>query len=570
MIKKRWIRIATLVIFLMTFVQPFTFAHNDPFAGQQIPGVSVLAGNISTGNMGSVASPMDMDLDSLSYATFNQTATVMYAPYPNYSAATAFYFTAGQAAYVMGRVYDCFYILWTTSEGKVMRGYVPVGSMNLTTYPWVSYDVFKPATCSATAPVLSGPGTTTSYYSIGEIYAGEDPLMVLGTDINPYNNVTYYYIQYQLSNGLYKRGWIDPRAGTVTIRSLTFPGALSISQPYIIKNVATGKVLHWDSNNNLIQKTMTGQGEQIFRINAAADTGYVKVLPARNTEKAMNVDTQMPYEGLPLKIATKTHPSKGQEFYIHPVGTDSAGNTKYALLTRCTGNFRSVEVYGGSSADGTAIIQSKYLGATHQQWIFIPVIYKKAQIFYDSTCTLSPSALKSEYDQAAYGIFQQFKICFDVELSNVKLSSQLNGGSCPVTTSEICSTDPNICGSIEECATRHHKGARLIDTVVDPSNDLYDCRIVGHKLCTVSYGVHLSTLRGVGTFYGKDTLVSINGTSSEPNGLRRTIQHELSHNLGADDGACPKANTPCIMNYNTRTENTWCPTCKAAIEQFNL
>ena len=69
-----------------------------------------------------------------------------------------------------------------------MYGYIPIVNTNLSGIAYIQYDIFRPATCTATTPVLSGAGTTNTYMSTGEIYAGENPLMVLGKKVNKYNN----------------------------------------------------------------------------------------------------------------------------------------------------------------------------------------------------------------------------------------------------------------------------------------------------------------------------------------------------------------------------------------------
>lgn len=153
--------------------------------------------------------PLALEFTPAWYAT-TAAATLTYAPYPSISAATPYTVPAGDGVWLLGRTYDCYYVHYVVPNGKVIRGYIPIGALNPTSYIWIDYDVFLPATCTATTQVISGPGTTNTYYATGEIYANEDPLMVLGTEVNPYNNVTYYYVQYQQA-----AGWLNADGSTL-------------------------------------------------------------------------------------------------------------------------------------------------------------------------------------------------------------------------------------------------------------------------------------------------------------------------------------------------------------------
>ncbi len=511
--------------------------------------------------------PLSMVLTN-TWCTTTAASTLMYAPYPSISAATAYTVPLGASVCLLGRTYDCFYVHYEVPNGKVIRGYIPISVLNPTSYIWIDYDVFRPATCTATTQVISGPGTTNTYYATGEIYANENPLMVLGTEVNPYNNVTYYYVQYQTSSGLVKRGWIDPRGGTVTVNNLSWSN-LSTSNEYIIMNVSSGKVLHWNTDNTVVQKTLSDRDRQLFKLEQTSITGYYKIVASRNTNMALSVNTNSFTEGLPMVMQTKGTTTKGQEFYIEANGYDSATyKPKYGILTRVTGNFRGVEVYGSSGAEGASVIQSLYYGNANQQWLFIPYIEKQARILYDSTNTYSVADLTAIYKEATEYLFDEFNVDFSV--SSVQLASNLSIAGCSTANAVPCVYG---CGDYVYCETLHHKNA---DNILDanPSVTHYTTTYVGHALCC--YGLDEETdeeehytIFGLATVAGNKALVTSNTTNISRSKMVEVTLHELCHNLNASHS---KYNLPkclsderCIFNGQI---GSWCTVCYDRINSY--
>ena len=314
--------------------------------------------------------PLAMGFSPAWYAT-TSAATLTYAPHPSVSAVTSYYLPAGTGVWLLGRTYDCFYVHYDVPGGKVMRGYIPISALNPTSYLWIDYDVYRPAVCTATTQVLSGPGTTNTYYAIGEVYANEAPLMVLGTEINQYNNVTYYYIEYMTTDSKVKRGWIDPREGTITYMTVNSTNLVDYSESqFSFVNSATGKAMTWDkSTNYVVQQPFTGSLEQTFFLeksyNNNIDSGYYKIVPAADPTLAVTIQSTGYADSLPMMISTKGTPNKRQEFKVKIHSFNSG--IFLSIHTRCSGEYRALAVYDeGSSVNN--LIQTAYIEHSKQLW----------------------------------------------------------------------------------------------------------------------------------------------------------------------------------------------------------
>lgn len=333
-------------------------------------------------------------------------------------------------------------------------------------------------------------------------------------------------------------------------------------------NVSSGKYLYWNTDNTVTQKSLCDADRQLFKLERTAITGYYKIVASRNTAMALSVSTNSFAEGLPMIMQTKGTTTKGQEFYIEENGCDSSYNPKYGILTRVTGNFRGVEVYASSGAEGASVIQSLYYGNPNQQWVFVSVLEWPAKIFYDENCGYTATQLKDLYKQATLGILNRFKV--DFALSTVQSSSVLTSVNCPNTTSSTgCSSD---CGVVSTCHTTHHKSGPRYGNLMSVSG-YYTCSFLRHRLCMYQNSGHFGNgsyiLNGVGNVCGKETVVStydrlIDGDDA----IVIHLQHELTHNLGATDAGCLSANMgtgKCALNGSI---DSWCYNCETSIRTY--
>lgn len=360
-----WLKIIALNLFLSMFIGT---VRAEPVITSEPPDTentfSSQNGSENTAELRNIVYNVEI------WATFSAATRVYYAPYASGNAPTEYTMPAGSGAFVRGRVYDYYYIYWYINE-KIMFGYVPISSLNVTGWIWINYDHYKPATCSATTTVLSGPGTTNTYFATGTIFSGEAPLMVLGQYTNEFNNKIYYYVQYELSNGLVKRGWVDSTLGTVRITSLVRSSIITESDYYAFINASTNTALTWNSSSNVIKhQAFTGALNQLFRIDiqqneSGNNTYYSKIIPLLDETKALRVASTGYAEGLTLTTSARDGIDKRQEFCISTstpmaIGTVGTGENSAALLAQ-TVDFasRSTGYYRALSAEANGSVQQK-------------------------------------------------------------------------------------------------------------------------------------------------------------------------------------------------------------------
>ncbi|MBR6794085.1 MAG: hypothetical protein IKM48_07015 [Clostridia bacterium] len=404
--------VAALVLLLVNWSN-VAIAEDEGTAGIVSAGETPLLPE-EGGGEGSEMGTRDVTFGNPVWCTLKTSATVYYAPYGTGCASTGYTLAAGKSVYLYSRDYDYFYVCWYI-DNKEMYGYIAMSAINLpSTYSWTQYDVYRPGRCTATTTVLSYAGTANTYHVIGEIYAEENPLMILGKQVNPYNNKTYYFVQYHTEAGLIKRGWVDSTLGTVTITVNYTYNKFYESGPFCFVNHATGKALTWDRNTNyLVQKTKDGSLEQFFifekivNVSSQPGFGYIRILSAADPTMAFTVEDKGYAEGLRIKMVEKVSIDKKQEFMLLPYMIKTEGdpdNPVYPdyskLLTRSTGEYRSVEVYGGLAAENTKIIQSKFLGNNNQLWEVLRVTSHWDGTFGQHSGSASPVNRKVHYDSS--------------------------------------------------------------------------------------------------------------------------------------------------------------------------
>ena len=226
--------------------------------------------------------------------------------------------------------------------------------------------------------------------------------------------------------------------------------------------------------------------------------------------------------------------------------TYTSGNTSV-----CTINSSGL-VTGRTIGTATISIVHKITRATGSFTVRVlnPLTYD-ARLYYDSGSPYSADTLSLIYSSATNDINRAY--CIDFNLVSTSVSGLLNGNECPNTTAgNICTTS---CGAHSSCSTKHHKSAsRLLNLL--SSSSYYTYRLVSHAVCRYSDGSH-NEIVGLGNRPGRNALTSMEST---PN-LERSIQHELTHNLGGSHTTC-NTSQKCVLNgdYGYRCDN-----CRSAI-----
>jgi len=180
--------------------------------------------------------------------------------------------------------------------------------------------------------------------------------------------------------------------------------------------------------------------------------------------------------------------------------------------------------------------------------------------------TAQARAYLSERFALATNGFDEFGIFFHA--MPPAQDTDLNGSDCPRGNNNVCS------GSCPTpCESNHHKSVeRLLKIRPNVPAYRFVVRTVGHKLCDPRS--HDGDIEGAAwrpTQHNpskRDSLASTAGTNANLT-LQMLIQHELSHNLNAQDHT---GTTTCIMNvtrvngvFTRMALNKWCSTCSSAI-----
>ena len=311
------------------------------------------------------------------WATTNKTTNLISAPYANINTTIAS-LPSGSGFYIIERDYTYFYV-YRVVNGKYQRGYVNIADVNYSSYSWVDHNIFEKGVTKFTADsqaVLSGPGTTNTYEHIGSIYKGESPLLILRTELNTYNNVTYAFIQYKVtSTGKFKRGWV-PYSAVKVDKAASSDSLIDNNSVFYLESVATRKMIQAATSNNAGDKVSQQPSNitnntQLFKIEKAS-TGYYRFILQSNTKLSLQVVGNQMAEGTQLGVNTKgtsSSPTKAEEFEVK-INDDGS----FSLASRCTGRYRSVDLYGGNSANGTKIISSLSANTSNQRWYFQPKI----------------------------------------------------------------------------------------------------------------------------------------------------------------------------------------------------
>lgn len=314
--------------------------------------------------------------------------------------------------------------------------------------------------------------------------------------------------------------------------------------------MASGTTIHqWRFNLNNSQKwdfTHLGDGYYSIKSKNSSTAYYLGVI---NDSSALDVDIVLRAGSLTNGMKWKIAVTDNGAFKLIPKTGESKG---YVLATTTS-----------SATNGAKLIQGAYVDndSYRDEWnihLVSEYVYRteSANIYYDdvtdASAYWSDYWIEYHYNTAVAAITNKFYV--DFEVKNIGYSSSLNlSASCSTGQFVACNQS---CAPLSSCNTKHHKGGYRLTNLLTSSTS-YTCRLVSYTLCCYNEGAHIDA-DGSGNVSGKNSIVTTDSTRS----LQTLIQHELSHNLGADHDTCDE-NQDCVLKGN---EGFWCSACETAIK----
>ena len=377
--------------------------------------------------------------------------------------------------------------------------------------------------------VVSGSGTVTGISSGSAQLTGS--IIISGSSYT----VSFTVSVTQIPNGVY------------FIKNKRTAKYADIEGPYM---TAGTQIHQWEFNGNNSQRwifTHLGNGYYSIKSTNSVSDYYMGV---QNDGTA----TDTP---IVLRTGTLTDGMKWK------VSVTTSGAYK---ITPKTGepNNRVMAIESNSNNNGIDIQQREYVndGNYNDEWDVENVqsfVYKTftARIYYDSSVSLTINEINTIYENAT----SSFVLCFNLKfsLSSTAYSSALDCDSaCHATSSTSICTDE--CAALYKCNSSHHRGSSRLKNILT-SNSYYTYRLVGYALCyydSEHTPIKHKPVIGLGDVNGKNAISSY-ATSED---ITRSIQHELTHNLGGTHSGCTPGQL-CVLKGNY---NCWCDNCKQRIK----
>lgn len=221
-------------------------------------------------------------------------------------------------------------------------------------------------------------------------------------------------------------------------------------------------------------------------------------------------------------------------------------------------NFCMAAGSGILTTNGRNVKQTEYTDNSDykDEWILeVPFTYE-SYIYTDMALISIPAyEIRQYYTDAAAAIFNNFGIYLYAGANiNPDDALDLDTTGCRSTSiTAICNTS---CGADADCSTLHHHAGNRINQLYRVSGR-YTYRIINYALCSINSGTHKEVI-GVGQVGGTDATTSYLTTPD----LTRSIQHELTHNLGCSHAVCDLNTQACVLKGDI---GYWCDDCRATI-----
>ena len=357
---------------------------------------------------------------------------------------------------------------------------------------------------------------------------------------------------------------IQIRKASTTVHSMsrTFTATLPYEEgTYFIQNKAYGDYLQIDNNQapnysgsgaRMEVWTFDGGAQQKWNLIHVVDGYYQIVSEQSNLALTVQADylnsnaqplVQQAYSGLASQKWKISETGRGN--YVFRPQSAEDYETDWCMQVSETSS--STVQQGVCSED--EVLYDEWEMNLCQSYIHLTL---PIRIYYDSSCSYTAEEIENEFELATEIFLTEFYIDFDLQFVEYLPDLDCSAECHAATQRSSCTVD---CSDLSTCNSTHHRGSRRLLTV-QPSTIYYTYRLVGYAVCVYSNGSH-SIVVGSGNVNGKNSVTSVLITGD----LQRSIQHELTHNLGASHNTCLGAS--CVLNGN---KGLWCDSCREIIK----
>ena len=293
---------------------------------------------------------------------------------------------------------------------------------------------------------------------------------------------------------------------------------------YTIMNMASQLYMTVENSSSsnsadVILSDFTGASGQYWKLESTSNSRY-KIIPACGETAGRVLSVNISFLGANtngLNILSRTYQDN-----------DSYKDEWYLNYTPI--NLNLITIYDPQTINSTAIYSNNLYYATQE------ILLNFGVNFIYSGWT------------ANAGLTQDFSMC----------ASKGNTGICDITC-DITNNNEDQ-DLLTECSTKHHRSASRVMNL-EKSENSYVCRLVGFAVCVYDNKERdHRQVNGMAQTNGMNCIIS-----TQSDNVKRTIQHELSHILGARDNECTNGEY-CVMSGRV---GYWCTNCKYNIFHYN-
>jgi hypothetical protein len=343
-------------------------------------------------------------------------------------------------------------------------------------------------------------------------------------------------------------------------------------QQYYIRNVQSNMYFTAGTiDSHIVQSSFNGSTRQRWRANTAAGGGFT-LTPMNDTNSRLSLWINNNSNGIQLRLEPHNQNSNLHAWRIDPI--TSGGITRHRIYPASFNTpTRSVRPITPSTNESHLEIRTEANPVNNNRWHFIPVSdfnqpTRNARIRYDLSYSGTQANLRTAFNNAT-SAFSSFGISFPPVMTDIVLDNTLWSSGCQFPSNMAC--DSLFCpvvGSSDSCNTWHHKSASKLLGMYS-ANNIYTVRVVNHVICWwgreqgQTHNQHHTWL-GAAVVGRRDSI-----SSTESPNFISTMQHELSHNLGANEHCNTITPTEwCVMKtfgHARRVMNEWCVKCREEI-----